>query len=340
MREQKDRTLTPLLSLHLKLDCKGSPLAADDHPLEREGSDAQFGRRSRALAKKRFREKYTKAVPLPNFVQEVPLRKLFAFSVLVLLLILAIPSPIFSFADDETSAGVLTANPDPASPPTPPGKKSGTSFDVGLGVKVSTLGIGGEVAVSVTPRSNVRVGFNAFNYNHTFNKDNVTYKGSLDLRSVQATWDVFPWGGFHLSPGVLLYNGNKINATANVPGGQNFTLNGINYLSDPTNPVSGTGKLQINKAAPMILLGFGNLVPRSNRHFSLTTEFGAAYQGAPRTTLNLSGSVCDPTGLLCRSISSDPTVLANIQMEQAKIDKSASPFRFYPIFSFGFGWKF
>ena len=47
-----------------------------------------------------------------------------------------------------------------------------TPFAVGVGVKVSTLGIGGDIAVPVTRRTNARFGFNAFNYNHTFNDVN------------------------------------------------------------------------------------------------------------------------------------------------------------------------
>lgn len=275
-----------------------------------------------------------------NPYQEDTLRKFPAFASLLLLLGMSIPLRTLAFADGGDSNGSSTSADVPASPAAAASKKSETPFTVGIGVKASTLGIGGEIAFPVTHRSNVRVGFNAFNYNHTFDKDNVTYKGSLDLRSAQATWDLFPVGGFHLSPGVLLYDGNKISANANVPGGKSFTLNNVNYVSDPANPVSGTGKLDLNKVAPMLLLGFGNLVPRSHRHFSATFEVGAAYQGPPRTTLNLSGNVCDPSGLNCRAISSDPTVLANIQSEQTKVNKSASPFRFYPVISFGFGYKF
>jgi hypothetical protein len=185
------------------------------------------------------------------------------------------------------------------------------------------------------------LGFNAFNYNHTFLKDGVTYKGALNLRSAEALFDIFlSRAGFHLSPGVLLYNGNKINANASVPGGQSFTLNGTTYVSDAANPVTGTGKLTFYKAAPMLLLGFGNLVPRSNRRFSVSFEAGAAYQGPPRAALALSGSACDFTGLNCRTISSDPTIQANVLAEQAKINKSASPFRFYPVVSIGVGYKF
>jgi hypothetical protein len=56
--------------------------------------------------------------------------------------------------------------------------------------------------------------------------------------------------------------------------------------------------------------------------------------------LNLGGSACDSTGLFCRSISSDPTIQANIAAEQTKLNKSASPYKFYPVISFGVGYKF
>jgi hypothetical protein len=228
----------------------------------------------------------------------------------------------------------------PAAATAAPAKESSEGrIPIGVGVKVSTLGIGGEVAIAVSHRSNVRFGFNAFSYGHSFDKDGVTYKGNLDLRSAQATYDLFLLKGFHVSPGVLFYNGNKVSANASVPGGQTFTLSNTNYVSDPADPITGTGKLTVYKAAPMLLLGIGNLVPRSG-HFSVSFEIGAAYQGPPRVTLNLSGSACDSTGLFCRSISSDPTIQSNIAAEQAKLNKSASPYKFYPVLSFGVGYRF
>ena len=245
-------------------------------------------------------------------------------------------SPAFC-ADDSADTG--TRGSAEAAPPAAPGKASDSRIAIGVGVKVSTLGIGGEAAVPLGHRSNLRVGFNLFNYSHTFDKDGVTYKGTLNLRSAQATFDFFPLGGLHISPGVLLYNGNSLTANASVPGGQAFTLNNVNYLSDAADPVAGTGKLSVYKTAPMVLIGVGNLVPRSH-HFSTTFEVGAAYQGPPRILLNLTGSVCDSTGTFCRTISSDPTVQSNIVAEQSKLNKKASPFRFYPVLSFGIGYKF
>ncbi len=245
------------------------------------------------------------------------------------------------------TAGLAAANadspdssaPEAPVPPAPSKQSSESHFPVGIGVKVSTLGIGGEVAVGLSQRSNVRFGFNAFSYGQTFDKDGATYKGTLDLRSAQATYDIFPVRWFHVSPGVLLYNGNKVSAKVSVPGGQTFTLSNTTYLSDAADPVSGTGKLTVYKATPMVLFGFGNLVARSG-HFSASFEVGAAYQGPPRVALNLGGSACDSSGLFCRSIASDPTIQSNIVAEQSKLNKSASPYRFYPVVSFGFGYKF
>ncbi len=263
------------------------------------------------------------------------MRRVSVFAVLLLLINLSEPRLAAAVTDAPDSA----ATPAPEAPAAPAKGSSEGRIPIGVGVKVSTLGIGGEVAVAVTHRSNVRFGFNAFNYGHTFDKDGVTYKGALDLRSAQATYDLFFFKEFHISPGVLVYNGNNVTANASVPGGKSFTLSNTNYVSSAADPIAGTGKLTVYKAAPMILFGIGNLVPRS-RHFSTSFEIGAAYQGPPRVTLNLSGSACDSTGLFCRSISSDPTIQSNIAAEQVKLNKSASPYKFYPVLSFGVGFKF
>jgi hypothetical protein len=266
------------------------------------------------------------------------MRRVPAFAVILLLTNLAVSQLVAAEPDSPDSSA--TAAPVPAAEPAVPAKESSEGrIPVGIGVKVSTLGIGGEVAVGISHRSNVRVGFNAFSYGHTFDKDGVTYKGDLKLRSAQVTYDIFLVKGLHISPGVLLYNGNQVSANVSVPGGQSFTLSNTNYVSDPADPIVGTGKLTVYKAAPLLLFGIGNLVPRS-RHFSTSFEIGAAYQGPPRVTLNLSGSACDSTGLFCRTISSDPTIQSNIAAEQAKLNKSASPYKFYPVLSFGVGYKF
>jgi hypothetical protein len=216
------------------------------------------------------------------------------------------------------------------------------SLPVGVGVNVSSLGIGIQGAVGVTRLSNIRAGFNAFNYNRTLNKDGIDYAGSLKLRSVQATWDQFfpHLGGFHISPGFLLYNGNGVNATAKVPGGQSFSLGDNSFYSSATNPVSGSASVNLNKAAPMVLLGFGNLLPRGERHFGISFEIGAVFQGSPKVNLNLGGTTCSSEARLCVDSATDHTFQSSVASEQQKLNDDLKLFKYYPVISVGFSYKF
>lgn len=213
---------------------------------------------------------------------------------------------------------------------------------VGAAVKFSTYGGGAEVAVSVTQRTNVRAGFNIFSYSRGFDKDGIHYDGQLDFRTFEAHYDIFPWAkSFHISGGVLVYLTDPVTAKSHVPAGQSFTLGGVGFISDPTDPVTGAGKIVFHRAAPTITFGFGNLVPRSeNKHFTIPIEFGIAFQGSPRSTLTLAGSACDTTGLGCRAVATDPTIQSQIIAEQNKINSDMSFFKVYPIISVGFGYKF
>ena len=252
------------------------------------------------------------------------------------------PDSIFSLnsrpdiATSDAAENSATADPDPA--PKGPAKK--TSSHVGIGVKLSTLGAGIEVAVPLAGKLNVRGGFNMFRYSHDITNNGISYTGNLRFQSAEAHLDWFPFGGFHVSPGLLFYNGNSVTATAAVPGGQTFSFGGTSYESDPNAPVAGTGTLDFVKVSPSIMVGVGNLIPRDGRHYSFLFEVGGAYQGSARVALNFSGNVCDTTGTICRSIASDSTVQANIQAQQVKIKNDINPYRFFPVVSFGVGFNF
>jgi len=227
-------------------------------------------------------------------------------------------------------------------PATKPSPNPSSIGRVGVGVKMSLLGAGIEVATPVTQRTNVRAGFNMFNYSRTFNKDGIAYNGQIGFKTVEAHFDIFPLGGrFHVGPGVLAYLGDPVTASAAVPGGQSFSLGGTSYVSDSAVPVTGNGKINFNRAAPMFTLGWGNLVSRrEGSHISIPFEIGVAYQGSPKATLNLAGNVCDSPGVNCRNVATDSGVQSQILSEQTKINNSMSFFKLYPIISIGFGYKF
>jgi hypothetical protein len=226
----------------------------------------------------------------------------------------------------------------------PPQNAGGASGEhkIAVGLKVSALlGPGIEGAVEVTRKSNIRLGFNLFNYSLSETKDDIGYNARLQLRSGDVLYDWFPFRGqFHFSGG-LMYNRNDIKATASVPAGETFTLGGVPYLSQPLNPIYGSGELYMgNKIAPMGLVGWGNIIPRTGRHLGVNLEIGAAFLGAPRSTLFLNGGACVPSTVLCVDASYDPTVLTNIASEEKKVDSGVSFLKVLPVVSAEIGYSF
>ncbi len=214
---------------------------------------------------------------------------------------------------------------------------------VAVGAKVGVLGIGFEAATPLSNHLNLRGGSNFFSYSDTLTSDGIGYNANLRFRSAEASLDYFPWAkGFHISPGALLYNGNQITGNANVAAGQTFTLNDTTYTSSASDPVKGNGSVTFNKAAPKITVGFGNLIPRSGRHWSVPVDLGFAYVGDPKVALNLSGTACytHQGAPYCANVATDPTIHANVVAQQQKIANDASVARFFPILSTGFAYRF
>jgi hypothetical protein len=211
----------------------------------------------------------------------------------------------------------------------------------GIGVRASTLGIGVEAATAVTRKSNFRAGFNTFSYTYDFNNDGIDYSANLSLRSVELHYDQYLIGGFHVSPGVLIYDDNHASATATASSGVSITLGDERYYSSASNPITGTGTLKFpRKVAPELLFGFGNLLPRS-RHFAINFEFGAVYQGSPTVKLNLAGNACSTNpNVGCQPIATDPSIQANIVKQQNKVNHDIRVAKFWPVIALGIGYKF
>jgi hypothetical protein len=211
---------------------------------------------------------------------------------------------------------------------------------VAIGLTAGASGIGGQFAIETSRNTNLRFAGNGYSYSRRIYADGVTYAGNLKFRSATANLDWFPLHGeVRLSPGVTFYNGNRIDATASVPGGHPFYLNGNGYISSPTDPIHGTGSLTFgNKVAPNFTIGVGNMIPRSGRHFSMPFEAGFQYISQMHVQLNLQGTACNDFG--CADIGSNSTVQANVKAEQDELNRDLYPFRFYPILSLGVAYKF
>jgi hypothetical protein len=236
-----------------------------------------------------------------------------------------------AIAGDDGDEGLAQFRPRPVSNSLP---------HFGVGVKVGTLGIGVQIGTALASRVNLRGGANFFNYNDSLTENGVTYTGTLQLRSVETKLDLFLIGGFRLTPGLVLYNDNKVSATASVPTGTSVSFGGTRYFSNPNDPLRGTAAISFNKFAPSLGIGFGNLLPRGNRHWSLSTDLGIVFGGAPAFALGFAGSACSQNNTTSCQPAVTPSVSASVEAERAKIQSDLNSFKYYPEASIMFGWKF
>lgn len=138
----------------------------------------------------------------------------------------------------------------------------------------------------------------------------------------------------------MLYNGNEVDAKASVPGGRTFSLGDEDLVSDPARPVSGSASVTFKKVAPSLVLGWGNIVPRGNRRWSIPVELGVVYSRAPTATLNLVGGACLRNGTNCRNMATDPALQADLRKEEAQLNDDISVLELIPVLSVGFSIKF
>jgi hypothetical protein len=208
------------------------------------------------------------------------------------------------------------------------------SFRLGSG------GLGGELATPLSHKLNLRGGAQFLSLNVNVTDQGVIANGNLKLRNVFGVVDYYPFhhSTFHVSPGVQVYNVNGADATLLIPGGQQITLGGQDYTSDPADPIKGNTSVYFgDKVAPRITVGFGNMFPRNGGHWSFPTDLGIEYTSAPTVQLALTGSECDPYNG-CASID-DPRNQPSIDEERQRLANKLRPARFFPIISFGVAYR-
>jgi hypothetical protein len=116
----------------------------------------------------------------------------------------------------------------------------------------------------------------------------------------------------------------------------------VDYYSSASDPLHGSASVGYpRKYAPTLTIGFGNAIPRSGRHWAFPIEIGAAFTGTPAFNLAMAGSACataDPAS--CMPVGSDLDFQTHLAAQRQKIVNDIAPFRFYPILSTGFTYRF
>ncbi len=253
-----------------------------------------------------------------------------------------LPSSTAGFALDSTATGT------PGSgyvriAPAPSVAKESPSIrpfrSVAVGFNANSLGASVELATPVSRSFNLRSSVNAFAFDYPFTIDGVNYDARLHLKSSGTMLDWFPLHrGFHISPGIL-YVKNSVTSEASVGAGQTFVLGSQSYVNSVDDPVGGSAMVVFpRKVAPMLLLGFGNMIPRGGRHLSFPVEFGAAYTGAPVISVTLNGTACSQQG--CLSFAQNQQAQSSVQAEVYKLNEDLKRLPVYPIVSMGVAYHF
>jgi hypothetical protein len=203
-----------------------------------------------------------------------------------------------------------------------------------------TFGFGGggfELATPLAPRLNLRGGASFFSYHTALLIDGATIAGAIKLQNSSVMVDFFPFHNrLRVSTGLTVFDDTRFDASLSVPAGTTFTLGGIDYTSDPKNPISGAATFRFgDKVAPRFTFGFGNMLSK-NGHLALETETGFQYISAPVITYHITGNGCTgPNYTNC-----SPVPQTSISEQQTNLQNDLSGLRFFPIASIGVSYKF
>lgn len=207
-----------------------------------------------------------------------------------------------------------------------------------IGFKADTLGLGVEIATPLAGSFNLRSSFNFFAFNDPFSIDGINYDAKLRLQSSETVLDWFVGKGLHISPG-LLYVKNSMSAPAFVGPGQSFLLGTQTFINSVDDPVSGTSSVVFpHSFAPMLLIGYGNILPRSNHRLSFPIEIGAAYTGVPQIAVNLNGTACTTNG--CFRFSGNSSSQSYVKQEVDVLNEGLKRYPYFPIVSMGVAYHF
>ncbi|MFP6901161.1 MAG: hypothetical protein VCA36_09465, partial [Opitutales bacterium] len=208
-------------------------------------------------------------------------------------------------------------------PETEPSKKKEYYLGFRLGPRISTSGVGFEIAKGFTPRIGARIGLNYLDYEYTDVVSDIDYNLDLRLQSLALLADWHPFKGmFRISTGAII-NGNRLNMLAELDRSSPEEINGVDYSLD-----SVRGSLKFNTLAPYLGLGWDTTFGDDDS-WGLTFDLGVIYCGSPKLQLSAIG----PDTSLA-NFSSD------LEQERLDLENDLADFRFWPVVSAGFLYQF
>ncbi len=194
-----------------------------------------------------------------------------------------------------------------------------STVNVGVAAHVSTMGVGGDLALSFGKFLGARGRVSFQPYDPTATWDNqVDLTVGLDSPTFAALVDVFPTGGgIRVTGGLVRFNeGFQLTADLTQP----VDFNGTVY--DPSEIGQLSGLVSGRRTAPYLGLGWGNAARSGIIGFTL--DVGIAFYGSPQVALDATGPFSD-----------DPTFRTNLEAERLDLEAELADYQYYPVLSLG-----
>ena len=198
---------------------------------------------------------------------------------------------------------------------------------VGITARVGTLGIGVDVAKSITPQFNGRLGFNFGNVNFNRTDSGINYDSQLKLSSVQLFGDYYPFrsSGFRLTGGLVAQN-NRFSVTSKPNNNGSYTIDGTQYQASNVGTLSGEYKYG-NSIAPYLGIGIGK---SANEGLGFNADLGVMFTGSPQVTLNASNL----------AFNTNPITRNQLDNQVRQTENDLRGFNVYPVLSVGLSYGF
>jgi len=159
---------------------------------------------------------------------------------------------------------------------------------LGVALKASTMGIGGDIALGINEKMDVRLGFDMMGISRDFNFEdqdiNYDASASIKLGSITALYDYYIGKSFFVAGG---FGYNLFNIGVNGKANKGLEYGDIIIPKEKI----GDFVFDVNpgmKISPYLGLGFGRALG-SEKNFAFAFELGTYYQGAPDISIQSTG---------------------------------------------------
>lgn len=166
--------------------------------------------------------------------------------------------------------------------------------------------------------------------NNGMSGDELKYSTDLELSNFGLLADWYPWGGvFRVSGGAVLNDNDfKVEARCENPSGCEVGSNSFSRSEIGTVTVD----IDVEDFGPYLGIGWDKPLDATKR-WILTFDIGAYYQGSADVEMTSNGTCVNSVliGAACRN---------ELEQEENEIEDELEDYKFYPVVSIGFGYRF